>query len=344
MQTDPPSLKSARRRTIAAFATVYVVWSSTYLAIRIGVSGVPPFAFAGVRFVIAGTILWAIARSRGISMPKSDLAPAAVSGALLFAGGNGLVTWAETSIPSNIAAVMIALVPAFMAFFDWLRPGGRAPRAIVVAGIATGLVGVSFLVTSSGAGAGAISSLGILALLGADVAWAGATIYMKVRLSGRGGLATAAVQVISGGVCLLAVSLANGESVSLAAVPARSYVALAYLAVFGSVIAYSAYVHMLEVASPVAVSTTAYVNPVLAVVLGWIVLGEELTARQGMGAAAIVVGVVLMTVPFRALARRYGKRAAICEAMKGQVGANRLFDRSVRHAHATISQSEAKSP
>jgi drug/metabolite transporter (DMT)-like permease len=309
MKTEPSLLISSRRKTIASFAIVYVVWSSTYLAIRIGVSGVPPLAFAGARFVLAGGILMALAWARGTWMPRSDFVPAVVSGALLFAGGNGLVTWAEKTMPSNVAAVMIALVPAFMACFDWLRPGGRAPRAIVAVGISIGLVGVGVLVASRGAANGTISGLGIVALVGADIAWAGGTIYTKIRLGGRGGFGTVAVQVLSGGVCLLLASLATGEiaAASLAAVPGRSLVALAYLVVFGSVIAYSAYVYLIEVATPVAVSTTAYVNPALAVVLGWVALGEVLTLGQAIGAAIILAGVVLMTFPFSAVAQRVGQ-------------------------------------
>jgi drug/metabolite transporter (DMT)-like permease len=312
MKSDKSISIPSRRTTVAAFAIVYVVWSSTYLAIRIGVSDVPPLAFAGARFVLAGGLLAVIAWVRGASVARSDLLPSVVSGVLLFTGGNGLVTWAEKTMPSNVAAVMIALVPAFVACFEWLRPGGRAPRALVVLGITIGLVGVGILVASSGLSVSTSSRLGILALVGADVAWASGTIYTKARLSGRGGFGTAAVQVVSGGVCLLLASLASGEigSLSSFAIPGRSVVALAYLVVFGSVIAYSAYVYMLEVATPIAVSTTAYVNPALAVVLGWVVLGEVLTLRQAVGAAAILTGVVLMTVPFSAIARRFGSRSA----------------------------------
>jgi drug/metabolite transporter (DMT)-like permease len=312
MKTDTFISSTSRRKTIASFAIVYVVWSSTYLAIRIGVASFPPLAFAGARFVLAGGILFALAWARGTSLHTSDILPAIISGVLLFAGGNGLVTWAEKTMPSNLAAVMIALVPAFMALFDWLRPGGRAPRPLVVVGIATGLVGVGILATSSGAAMGGSSHVGIVALVVAAVAWAAGAVYTKVRLGARGGFGNVAVQVMSGGVCLLLASSASGEleSLSLAAVPGQSFVALAYLVVFGSVIAYSAYVYLLETVTPVAVSTTAYVNPALAVVLGWVALGEVLTVRQVVGASAILVGVALMTVPFPAVARRLARRPA----------------------------------
>jgi drug/metabolite transporter (DMT)-like permease len=196
-----------------------------------------------------------------------------------------------------------------MAVFDWLRPGGQAPRVAVIVGIAVGLSGIALLVAPGQGMSGSTPVAGTLALIGADVAWAGGVIYTRQRLRDSAALPLAATQLFAGGAALAVCSGASGEWTPMAAsaMTAKTVLTVVYLAIFGSVIAYSAYAYILRVSTPVAASTTAFVNPAIAVVLGWVVLGEALSARQMAGAGVILVAVVFLTASLPAL-RRAAKR------------------------------------
>jgi drug/metabolite transporter (DMT)-like permease len=286
------------RLVLAAFAAVYVIWGSTYLAIRVAVETLPPFLMAGTRFSCAGVILYALLRARGAPRPRAiDWRRATVAGLLMLTGGNGLVTWAETGVPSNVAALLVAGTPCFIVLLDWAHARGTRPSWPAIAGVFLGLAGMVLMVGAGPDQLGGARPAGIAALLAASLAWAAGTLYARHR-PGPGHRALAsAQQMIAGGAAQLVVALALGESprASLAAASCRGVLALAYLSLFGSVVAFSAYGFLVRSTTPVKLSTVAYVNPVIAVILGWALLGEALGPRVLAGAAIIVVGVAVMT-------------------------------------------------
>jgi drug/metabolite transporter (DMT)-like permease len=276
---------------------VYVLWGSTYLAIRIGVETIPPFLMAGLRHLTAGILLYAWMRARGTPRPEPrHWRSAALVGGLLLLGGNGLVTWAEQRVPSGLAALIVASVPLWMTALDAVLRRER-PHGVVLAGLAMGLAGIAFLAAPGRfAGGGHVDPLGAAALLAASLFWAtGSLVSRRVALPSATFLATA-MEMIAGGVILLGVAGVTGElgAFSPAAVSARSYGALAYLIVAGSLVGFTAYVFLLGATTPARVSTYAYVNPIVAVFLGWLVAGESVTPRTVVAAAVIVAGVALI--------------------------------------------------
>jgi drug/metabolite transporter (DMT)-like permease len=294
-----PSTQPARSRVIAAFAAVYLLWGSTYLAIRFAIDTIPPLAMAGVRFLVAGAVLYALVRARGAAKPtRANWVAALIVGGLLLACGNGSVVWAEQLVPSGIAALLVATVALWMVLMDWLRPGGRRPGALVIAGIALGLGGLVLLVQPSSFGGQAVNPVGAATLVVASIAWAAGSIYStRAKLPSSPLLATA-MEMLAGGALLVIAGALTGEVTSFDpdAVSLRSGLALLYLVIFGSLVGFSAYVWLLRVASPSSVSTYAYVNPVVAVILGWALAGEELTIRTILAAGVIVGAVVLITL------------------------------------------------
>jgi drug/metabolite transporter (DMT)-like permease len=289
---------------VAAFAAVYAVWGSTYLAIRVVVESLPPFLAGAVRFIVAGAVLLAVLKLRGVpSLTARQWKHAAVTGALLLVGGNGLVMWAEKTIPSGLTALLIALTPVWFALLDWARPGGMPPRMKTVAGIVVGFVGVIMLVTARSAGTHGAQNpsdwLSALAIIVAGAFWASGSLYSKYNPNPASPWMNSAAQMICGGAGLLVLSLLFGEPFTTrwTGVTQRSLAALVYLIVFGSWIGFSAYIYLLKHCKPSAVSTYAYVNPVIAVFLGWLILGETLSAGMLWGAAVVVAGVVIITLP-----------------------------------------------
>lgn len=292
-----PSAPS-RGKVAAAFAIVYVIWGSTYLAILYAIETLPPLLMAAARFFLAGGLLFAWARSRGVPMPtRRQWRACAVAGLLMLMAGNGAVVWAETRIASGVAALIVAIVPCWMVLFEWLS-GGERPTGRVVAGLGLGLLGLGLLVGPEGfMGGGRIDLVGAAVLVLGGFAWAGGSIYARGHDFPAPRMSTAA-QMLAGGAGLLVMGTLFGEwgQLDLSAVSTRSIIGLLYLVVFGSIIAYSAYVWLLRVSTPARVSTYAYVNPVVAVVLGWLFAGEALTLRMGIAAAVIVAGVALITL------------------------------------------------
>jgi drug/metabolite transporter (DMT)-like permease len=301
---------------VLAFAAVYVIWGSTYLAIRIGVRSLPPFLMSGSRFVMAGALLYAFLRVRGTAAPTlSEWGHAAIAGVLMLAAGNGLVTWAEKEVPSNLAALIIAAVPLYMALLDWARPGGTPPTRRALGGIGLGALGMVLLVSGGRQTAHQASAVALGAILLSGLCWAAGSLYARYGTMHRHPVMAAAQQMLAGGAVLLGVSALRGEprAVSLAGVSASSVLALAYMTLFGSIVAFSAFGWLVRVTTPTRLSTVQYVNPVVAVLLGWAVLGERLGPRAFAGAALILCAVAVMTLPARrrALSRqRLGVAAA----------------------------------
>jgi drug/metabolite transporter (DMT)-like permease len=287
-----------RIEILLAFGAVYVLWGSTYLAIRIGVETIPPFVLAGLRHSIAGVILYAWVRGTkraGRPEPR-HWRSAALVGGLLLLGGNGLVTWAEQRVPSGLAALIVASVPLWMTLID-AALSRRRPHGVVLAGLAMGLSGIAFLAAPGRfAGGGHVDPLGAAALLTAALLWAaGSLVSRRVALPSSTLLATA-MEMVAGGAILLTVAGLTGElsAFSLPAVSARSVLALGYLIVAGSLLGFSAYVFLLGATTPARVATYAYVNPVVAVFLGWLAAGESVTPRTLVAAAVIVSAVALI--------------------------------------------------
>lgn len=283
-----------------AFAAVYVIWGSTYLGIRIGVATIPPLLLAGARSLFAGLVLIAWGLARGERLPtRVEWRRAAVSGVTMLAGGNGLVTLAETHVPSNIAALMIAGVPAYVALLDWWRPGGARPGRRVLVGVLLGSLGMLLLVRPGRGELGPGHWYGVAALVLAGWCWAFGSLYTRHRRQHPSSALAGAQQMIAGGAALLVLGIGRGEvsDLDLARVSSASLWALLYLTVFGSMIAFSAFNWLASRVSPSELATTAYVNPVVALVLGWLVLGEALHPVALAGAALIVAAVIVMLAP-----------------------------------------------
>ena len=289
-----------RARLIAAFAAVYIVWGSTYLAIRFAVETLPPLLMAGARFLIAGLILlaWARARTPTVRPSRVDWKTGLISGALLLLGGNGGVVWAEQRVPSGIAALLVAVVPLWMVLLDWMRPRGRRPPALVFVGLGLGLAGLALLIGPDAFdGRGSVSIAGAVTLVLASLAWAAGSLYTKHAPRASSGLNGAATQMIAGGLCLLAVATVAGEwsTMDLSHASTRSILGFLYLVTFGSLVGFTAYVYLLAHTTAAKAATYAYVNPVVAVALGWAFANEPVTTRTLLAAAVILAGVAIIT-------------------------------------------------
>lgn len=287
-------------RVILAFAAVYVIWGSTYLAIRFAIETVPPFLMAGVRYLVAGAILYAVLRWRGARRPtRTEWWAATVSGGLMIAGGNGLLTWAEQYVPSGLAALLLGTVPLWFVGLAWLGPEREAPAPLELAGLVLGLFGVGLLVAGSGdggRGTGLAAAWGALAILVAAGSWAVGSLRHRRATFPSPPLYATAMTMMAGGGVLLLVALATGEAARIepGAISGRSLAAFAYLVVFGSIIGFSAYAWLIKVVRPALVGTYAYVNPVVAVFLGWWLGGERITFGMMTGAAIILLSVALV--------------------------------------------------
>ena len=282
-----------------ALFVIYVVWGSTYMAIRIVVREVPPMASASLRFMAAGLVMAALAArvDRGQGRPTGrQLLDYAVIGVLLLGGGNGLVMWAETRIASGVASLVVATVPLWLTFFDGLRPGGRPWTTRVWIGTAVGLLGVGLVARPGGGGVSAGHWTAIVALEGATLAWTAGALYSQ-SVRRRLPLFTAsAVEMIAGSVFLFAESRLMGEDVALfRTASSHAWLGLLYLAVFGSLVGFTAFAYALNELPASTVGTYAYVNPVVAVALGRIFLDEPLSPGVVGGAVLILVAVVLST-------------------------------------------------
>jgi drug/metabolite transporter (DMT)-like permease len=314
-----------------AFFAIYVIWGSTYLAIRFGVESLPPFLMAGVRFVVPGAVLVLWARMRGATAATSrQWRSAGIVGTFLLLGGNGIVTWAEQWVPSGLTALIIASVPIWMGLMTWMIEPAARPRAQGIAGLLLGFAGVAILVDFAGSTGGDGRLLpGSLSLLLAAAFWAaGSLVARRIDLPENLLLSTG-MQMLGGSAALLLTGTLLGEwgRLDLGAVTVKSLLALGYLIVFGSIVAFSAYVYLLRATTPAKVSTYAYVNPTVAVLLGWALADEAITERMLVAAAIIVTSVIMITtertesgIRTRSPASRPGGRGSV----RGDRGESRL--------------------
>jgi drug/metabolite transporter (DMT)-like permease len=284
---------------VAAFIAVYLIWGSTYFAIRVAIQTMPPLLMAGVRFLIAGALVYTWVRVRGAERPTfPHWRSALILGALLLFAGNGGVTWAEQYIPSGLAALIVAMVPIYVALLDWLRPGGMRPTALRGVGLVTGFVGVALLIGPLATGGLSINLFAAFVPLVGALCWAAGSLYSRSTKLPASPLVGVGMEMLMGGVLLTGVGLLLGEGgqVHPENFSLDSLLAFGFLIFFGSIVAFSAYIWLLGKVSPGRVSTYAYVNPVVAVFLGWAFASEQVTARTLIAAAVILLAVMIITL------------------------------------------------
>lgn len=293
-------LRRNRTRILLAFAAVYLIWGSTYLFIKWGIASIPPFLLGGSRFILAGVLLYAAARWRGAPRPTaSDWRFGAITGVLMLAMGNGGVTYAQQTVPSGVAALVVSSVPIWIVLMDWLRPRGVRPRAAVFIGLALGLAGMIILIGPRAiVGAGNVDEIGAGVLLIGSLGWAFGSIVTRGIERPRSPLAFAGVQMFAGGVAMLTLSFLFGEPFrwSPRATTLRSALSWAYLVFAGSLIGFTAYIYLLNTVSAAKAATYAYVNPIIAVLLGWAFAGETIGLRTVVAAAVTLAGVAIITL------------------------------------------------
>jgi drug/metabolite transporter (DMT)-like permease len=287
---------------VAAFAAVYIVWGSTYLAIKYAITTMPPLLMAGTRFLLAGGIL-ALAGRASADYERPTLAQCKTSfvvGGLLLVGGNGTVVLAERYIPSSLAALLVATEPFWIVVLGWLWLRGTRPNWQVVLGLLLGFIGVYLLVGEqlfAGAGAGQNQLWGVGMVLAAAFSWAAGSIYGLRSPGPKSAVLASGLQMLAGGAMLVLLGSLTGEwhELHFGQITMASWLGFGYLVVFGSLVAFTAYSWLLKHAPPARVATYAYVNPVVAVLLGWMLAGESLTQQMLVGAVVIVGSVVLIT-------------------------------------------------
>ena len=279
-----------------ALLALYIVWGSTYLAIRFAVESIPPFFHAGLRFLIAGLILLAWRKAAGDPLPtRKQWGSLFVVGTLLLLGGNGLVSWAEQTIPSGIAALIVGAVPMFLVIAEAIRPGGVKPTPRVIIGLLIGFFGIYLLVGPSEFSGGMhLNPLGVIALLAAASLWATGSIYSKHADLPKSALMMTGGEMLMGSISLFLVSLLTGElkGFNFAQVTTNSWLGLAYLITVGSMIGFVSYAWLLQNAPISLVATYAYINPLVAVFLGFLFASEDLSLRI-LAASIIIIGSVV---------------------------------------------------
>ena len=287
---------------VAAFLAIYFIWGSTYLGIRIAIETIPPLLMAGVRFLLAGSALFLWTRWRGLPMPdRIHWRSAFLIGGLMLVGGNGGVTWSEQYIPSGLAAVLVATVPLWIVVFEWLRPGGNFPGKQVLFGLFLGFGGVIVLIGPANLnGNSDINLIGVGVILLATVAWASGSLYSREAPLPSSQIVGISIEMLCGGLMLLGLGLLTGEGseITWQAISTRSLLALIYLTIFGSMVAFTAYIWLLKTVSPARAATYAYVNPVIAVFLGW-TLGDEALTTTMLIASAMIIGAVILITSYR---------------------------------------------
>jgi drug/metabolite transporter (DMT)-like permease len=294
-----PSKSSARPNRIAvtlAFLAIYVVWGSTYLAIRYAVETIPPLYTAGLRHLVAGSLLLAWCLMRGLRPSTEQIRASVAIGFFFFLLGHGSLHWAETRVPSGLASLLIATEPIFVFLMTAAANRRWRMNATLFGGIAAGLGGVALLMGRSGLGAGSGVFWGGMAILVGAISWSVGIIYSRRSHLSGSPLLLSALSLLTGSVMLLTAGSVAGEwrGFAVSKVTHRSWAALAYLIVFGSIVAFTAYNWLLEHYSPTLVATHTYVNPIVAVILGWWMAGEAITLNLALSALLVIVAVILV--------------------------------------------------
>ncbi|HWP83303.1 MAG TPA: EamA family transporter [Bacteroidota bacterium] len=283
----------SKAQLIAAFGAVYLIWGSTYLAIRFAVETIPPFLMVAARFLVAGAFLylWAIWQSKERPTLKHWFS-ASVVGFLLLVAGNGSVAWAEQTVPSGITALIIAIVPLWMVLFDWIGSGIR-PNTSTIVGVLLGMLGILILVGPGELTGSEVDPIGGIVLIAATISWAYGSLHSRKAVLPKSPLLATAMEMLAAGVFLALIGLGTheGSGLDVSSITTVSLVSLGYLIFFGSMVGFTAYIWILRVAPPSKVATYAFVNPVVAVFLGWALANEPLTLNVLVASAVIVAGV-----------------------------------------------------
>jgi drug/metabolite transporter (DMT)-like permease len=292
-------VRASRSQIVAAFASIYVIWGSTYLAIRYAVQTIPPFLMGGFRFVISGAALYAWARYRGAARPsRIHWRNAIIAGGFLLVGGNGAVVWAEQFVPSGMTALLVSILPFWLVIIEWVRPPRRRPAAAVLIGLIVGFIGIIVLVGPGNLGGhGDVRPIGALVLILGSLSWAIGSFFSRDADLPASGLLTTGMEMLGGGALMLIVGILSGElsHFVISHVSMASAMGLLYLVTFGSLLGFTSYIWLLDKVSPARLGTYAYVNPIVAVLLGWAIAGERLSFRTAIAAAIVICAVALIT-------------------------------------------------
>jgi drug/metabolite transporter (DMT)-like permease len=293
------SQPNSRQKLLLSFAALYFVWGSTYLGIRYAIETIPPLLMAGIRFIIAGGLMYSWGVLRGHERPtRAHWKSATIIGLMLLLVGNGGLSWSEKLIPSGVAALLVAVSPLWFVLLEWMH-GGIRPNAGVFLGLFLGTLGILVLIDPADLVGGLdVNIAGALVLLASSVCWAVGSIYSKRASLPSSPAIANGMEMLMGGVGLLVVGTLIGEwsSFQPAAITTRSVLAVGYLVVFGSIIGFSSFVYVLHHTTPARASTYAYVNPIVAVLIGWSIGGEALGGRVFLAAALIIAAVAAITI------------------------------------------------
>jgi drug/metabolite transporter (DMT)-like permease len=312
--------QQSKLKILAAFIAIYFVWGTTYLAIKYAIETIPPILMMGMRSLFAGTVLYTWGRIRGdANVTRKELPSLILIGFLFFLVGHGLLAWAQQTVPSGVAAVLIASEPIIIALFEPLftREGRIGKRTVV--GMLLGVSGIAVLVLPQGFDLKNANLLGSFGILICTCAWASGAIYSRVAKLPRSPLITSGLQLLFGGVLLILVSSMLGEwsAFAFSQVTIRSWFGLAYLVLFGSIITFSAYTWLLTITSATRISTHTFINPVVAVIVGWAFGGEALTGEMLVATVLIVISVYLILFR-KAVAGKDTVREAAVEGIAGE--------------------------
>jgi drug/metabolite transporter (DMT)-like permease len=287
---------------IAAFAAIYIIWGSTYIAILYAIKNIPPLLMSGIRFTIAGLLLYTFLRLKGESTPALDsVRKISFSGILMLFFGTGAVAWVEQYIPSGLAAIIVATVPLWFVLLDKKEWSTNFSNKWIIVGLLIGFGGVLTLFADSGSlnlSGDKMKLLSVFVLIGGSISWAAGSLYSKYKKVEGSSSMKAALQMTAAGCCAIIASLISGEykQANWSAVSWDSIIALGYLVAFGSLVGYMAYVWLLNVRSATLVGTYAYVNPVVAIFLGWLIAAESISRQQVIALIIILAGVILVTL------------------------------------------------
>jgi drug/metabolite transporter (DMT)-like permease len=291
--------RASRAEIAAAFASIYVIWGSTYLAIRYAIETIPPFLMGATRFLISGALLYAWARYRGAKQPtRLHWRNAVIAGGFLLLGGNGAVMWAEQMVPSGLTALLVSILPFWLVIIEWVRPPRKRPNDAVLIGLVLGFVGIVVLVGGGDVGGGSnVSPIGAMVLILGSLSWAIGSFWSRDARLPESGILTTGMEMLGGGALLLIVGALTHEfsQLDVRAVSRASAIGLVYLIAFGSLVGFTSYIWLLDKVSPARLGTYAYVNPIVAVLLGWAFAGEVLSVRTGIAAAIVICAVALIT-------------------------------------------------
>lgn len=290
-----------------AFAVIYIVWGTTFLAIRFALESIPPFMMAGLRFTVAGVLLFAWVYFRNpVKIKLAHLKLPVITGLLMIFIGHGSLAWAEQFITSGFAALLCSVIPVWMVLISWMQSRANKPDKLTVAGIILGITGVALLLgtgdefsISAATGSGMII-FSIAPLLLSGILWSYASIKSRKFSKELPLLYSISIQILTGGTALLLLGIFRGEvsELSVSAISFISFASMVYLVLFGTILAYSSYVWLLKASTPSKVGTYAFFNPLIAVFLGWLTIDEPITTVMIIGAAGILVSVLLINKPF----------------------------------------------